>query len=85
MRSSFKDLVETSPSVKMDFQANKLFKLQNILHIRILYLVRMTSAVSFIVHACRLGRRGGNPECGDCGEMGKQLRWSAIKVGYKYN
>jgi hypothetical protein len=45
----------------------------------------MTLAVSFIVHACRLGRRGGNPGCGDCGEMGKQLRWSAIKVGYKYN
>jgi hypothetical protein len=55
----------------------------HILNIQTLYLMRMTSAVLFIVHACRLGRREGNPTCGDCGEMGKQLRWgvNTIKVG----
>jgi hypothetical protein len=57
MGSSFEDLVETSPSVKTDFQSDKRFELQNILNIRTLYLMRMTSTVSFIVHVCRLGRR----------------------------
>jgi hypothetical protein len=61
MGSSFEDLVETSPSVKIDFQSDKRFEQQNFLNIRTLHLMRMTSVVSFIMHACRLGRREGNP------------------------
>jgi hypothetical protein len=39
MGSSFDDLVETSPSVKTDFQSDKRFELQNILNIQILHIM----------------------------------------------
>jgi hypothetical protein len=81
MRSSFEDLVVTSPSVKTDFQSDKQFALKNILNIRIFHLMQMTSPV-WVYSACmqntrELGRRGGNPArgCDDLGEVGKQLRW----------
>jgi hypothetical protein len=51
MGSSFEDLIETSPSVKTDIQSDKWFELQNILNIRTLHLMRMTSAVS-VYSAC---------------------------------
>jgi hypothetical protein len=75
--------------MKMDFQSDKRFELQNILNILILYLMQMIS-IGWVYSACmqntrELGRRGGNPArgCGDWDEVGKQLRWdvNTIKVG----
>jgi hypothetical protein len=85
MVSSFEDLIKTSPSVKMDFQSDKRFELQNILKIRTLHLMRMTSAVS-IYSACmqiRKERRESRRAVMIYGEMRKQLRWgvNAIKMG----
>jgi hypothetical protein len=77
MRSSFEDLVETSPSVKTDFQSDKRFELQNILNTRTLHLMRMRMTSAFSVYsACiQIRKKMGNPAYGDdCGEMGKQLR-----------
>jgi hypothetical protein len=64
MISSFEDIVETSPSVKTDFQSDKRFDLQNILKIQTLYLMQMTSAVS-VYSACMQIRKERRKSRGD--------------------
>jgi hypothetical protein len=62
MGSSFEDLVETSPSVKTDFQSDKRFELQNILKIQTLHLMWMTSAV-LVYSACMQIRKERRESC----------------------
>jgi hypothetical protein len=63
MGSSFEDLVETSPTVKTDFQSDKWFELQNFLNFRISTLnANDVSNFSFWTWT-RWMRVGGGMEC----------------------